>query len=58
MSKGGPHTFENPDASKDTETLEWHDLGAHAGTVQLFDGEEVILIPSPSKDPKGQSTEF
>ncbi|KAI6317764.1 hypothetical protein MCOR29_006218 [Pyricularia oryzae] len=43
MSKGGPHTFENPDASKDTETLEWHDLGAHAGTVQLFDGEEVLV---------------
>ncbi|KAI7923742.1 hypothetical protein M9X92_004191 [Pyricularia oryzae] len=52
MSKGGPHAFEHSDVGIDRTTLKWHDLGAHAGTVQLLDGEEVILNQSPSKYPK------
>ncbi|QBZ64002.1 hypothetical protein PoMZ_05693 [Pyricularia oryzae] len=51
-SRTGPYTFEDSDAGVDRTTLKWHDLGAHAGTVQLLDGEEVILNQSPSKYPK------
>ncbi|KAI6356112.1 hypothetical protein MCOR25_007952 [Pyricularia grisea] len=52
MSKINTTHFEHSYTGTDPENLKGHDLGAHAGTVQLFDGEEVILIPSPSKDPK------
>lgn len=58
MSKGGPHAFEHSDVGIDRTTLKWHDLGAHAGTVQLLDGEEVILNQSPSKYPKVSRLNF